>query len=270
MSPFPASCGHQTAQRGPLLPSSVARQVWRGDELRASSDPAVPTGFAELDEHLPGGGWPTRCVTEVLSPQPAASEWRLMAPAVRASGLANRPIVVIGPPRVPCIAGLRHEGIDEHRLIWIRAEQPVERLWAAEHVIRSTGIGALLVWLPHVRPEQIRRLQVAAQSQSGLVFLIRPEQARREASAAPLRLSVAVRSDWSLEVDIFKRSGAPLEQTLRLDSIPGGLRSILTRRLRSPRSSPRSTAIPISPLISRPLHAVGVPAAVEPRAVHLA
>ena len=149
---------------------------------------------------------------------------------------------------------MRHDGVDERRLAWIRGEQPVERLWAAQQIIRSAGAGALLVWLSHVRPEQIPRVQVVPSSQSDLVFLIRPEPARREASAGPLCLTVAVRPYWSIEVGVVKRSGAPLESILRLDSVPGGLRSILTRRLHATGAASRPSALP-----HPHAHALGLP-----------
>jgi protein ImuA len=46
------------------LPSGV----WRGDELGAAESPCVGSGWDALDAALPGGGWPTAALTEVLSP----------------------------------------------------------------------------------------------------------------------------------------------------------------------------------------------------------
>jgi protein ImuA len=66
------------------------------------------------------------------------------------------------------------------------------------------------------------------------VFLCRPASAARESSAAPLRLLARTGADWTLLVDVLKRKGPPLESTLCLPSVPGGLQAILTPRLYKP------------------------------------
>ena len=40
--------------------------VWRGGELENVVHATVPTGHAALDRELPGGGWPTGTLAEVL------------------------------------------------------------------------------------------------------------------------------------------------------------------------------------------------------------
>jgi protein ImuA len=47
----------------------------------------------------------------------------------------------------------------------------LERLWATEQILQAGPVGAVLAWLPQARPEQIRRLQIHAQSCDAPVFL---------------------------------------------------------------------------------------------------
>ena len=175
-----------------------------------------------------------RSVTEVLATQPSVLEWRLLSPALRSVVAGGGQIVVVGPARNPHLPGLRHEGIDERQLVWIRAEAPSERMWVTEQLIRSNSAGAIIAWLPQARQEQLRRLQVAALGCEGLVFLCRPTAARHEASASPLRVRASVGLDWELKVNVFKRRGPIHDGELLLPSVPGGLSSILTPRLRRP------------------------------------
>ena len=237
------------------LPEAIKAQVWRGSELAGAVSGVISTGWRALDDVLPGGGWPLRGVTEVLAAQAATLEWRLLEPALRTMAASKREVVAVGPPRHPCMAGLRHLGVDDSRFIWVRAEQPAERLWATEQLIRSASTCTILAWLPQVRAEQIRRLQVCAQGSDALVILFRGEQARREASAAPLRMSVAVDMDWGIRVDVFKRAGSPVERSITLPSTPGGLQSILTTRLRCPSTLDRGQRWNI--------HALGLPASIS-------
>ncbi|HKW83984.1 MAG TPA: recombinase RecA, partial [Burkholderiaceae bacterium] len=161
-------------------------------------------------------------------------EWRLLAPALRPIVAVGGQVVVVGPPRHPHLPGLLHEGLDERNLVWIQAELPAERLWVTEQLIKSNAAGAIVAWLPQARQEQLRRLQVCSQACEGLVFLCRPEAARHEASAAPLRVHAAIGLDWQLKVRVFKRRGPMHDGTLMLPSVPGGLSSVLTPRLRQP------------------------------------
>lgn len=231
--------------------------VWRGDELGRQPATVVPTGWQQLDRELPGGGWPSQSLTEVLASQPAVVEWRLLSPALRHIAERGGQIVVVAPPRQPFLPGLQHEGLDERRFVWVQAEAPAERLWVSEQLIKANACGAIVAWLPQARPEQLRRLQVYAQSCEGLVFLCRPEAARHESSAAPLRIHAGFGLDWELRLQILKRRGPTLDDPIALPSIPGGLASVITPRLLRP-----------SRLFNRevPADAVGRPVvAVRPR-----
>lgn len=216
------------------MPAAVAAALWRGDQIGTPVSVVWPSGFAALDAQLPGGGWPGHGLTEILSPHSGALEWRLLGPALRQLCAAGQPVVVVGPPLSPHLPGLRFEGIDERQLVWVRADTPAERLWSAEQLIKARAGGALVVWLPRARAQQIRRLQVLAAGFDAPVFVCRPSRALHESSAAPLRVQVAVGVDWELHVRIAKRKGPPLDDTLCMASVPGSLAAILPPRLRQP------------------------------------
>lgn len=216
------------------LPRDIEAALWRGDQIGVPVTAVVPSGFAALDAELPGGGWPCNALTELLQPQPGVAEWRLLGDAVRRAVAAGRTLVVVAPPHAPHLPGLQHLGVDERHLVWVRADRPAERLWVTEQLIRANAAGLLLSWLPQARPEQIRRLQLCAQSCDAPVFLCRPVTAASEPSAAPLRLELRFGADWELQLRLLKRKGPTHEGVLTLASVPGGLESILTPRLRQP------------------------------------
>ena len=216
------------------LPPAVAAALWRADQLGSPVAATLSSGFDALDAVLPGGGWPGHGVTEILSAQSGTLEWRLLGPLLCRVCEAGRSVVLVGPPRPPHPPGLRLAGINERQLVWVMADTPAERLWATEQLVKAQACGALIAWLPQVRAEQVRRLQVLATACAAPVFLCRPAAAARESSAAPLRLLARTGVDWALLVDVFKRKGPPLDTTLHLPSVPGGLQAILTPRLQQP------------------------------------
>jgi len=219
------------ASLAPLL----AQRVWCGDELGTVPVRAIPTGYAALDAQLPGGGWPRQSVTEILQPQHAVAEWRLLLPGLAPLLDDDHPLVAIGCPHEPYFPGLKQAGVKPGHLVWVRAEAQAQRLWATEQAIKSVGPGAVLAWLPHARAEQIRRLQAHALACEVPVFLLRPSTAQGDASAAPLRVSVQVsaQSPWRLGVTIFKRRGAAHDGVIALRSVPSRLATAIPTRRRT-------------------------------------
>ena len=192
--------------------------VWRASDLGASTERVCASGFPELDAMLPGGGWPTRAVTEILPSQAASLEWRLLAPVL----VRALPVLVIAPPQVPFAPGLAALGIAPEQLIWVRAERPAQATWALEQALQCTGLGAVVAWLPQVRPEHVRRLQSHAQAFDGPCFVCRPPGAQHEASAAPLRVLAQVQGA-GLRVQILKRRGPVLSTSIALCALPACL-----------------------------------------------
>jgi len=208
--------------------------VWRGSNLATVTVPACSSGWPELDAELPGGGFPAQSLTEILTAQPSVLEWRLLSGAMRAVTEAGKQVVLVAPPKPPHLPGLLQVGLRENNLVWIRADAPAHRLWATEQLVKGNSAGAIFAWLPQARPEQIRRLQVCALTCGAPVFLCRPESARHDSSAAPLRMHVTISVDWELRVNVFKRRGPVHDGIVRLRSVPSSLEDILTPRLQRP------------------------------------
>lgn len=211
------------------LPASFAKEipsVWRADELARPVGGVVATGHTVLDAQLPAGGWPIGAIVEVLQAQSGQSEWRLLLPGlIRAS---QGPVVLVGAPHVPFGPGLVGQGLNPQRLLCINTMVPVARLWATEQALRCKEVVAVLAWLPQVRADQLRRLQIAAAEHAKLLFVMRPAQAQAESSPAVLRLLVCLQPDSdALELRILKRRGPPLEQPLVLHARPARLSALL-------------------------------------------
>lgn len=221
-----------------MLPQHVAEAIWRGSEVGSAVSGTVPTGFPVLDAELPGGGWPTHNLTELLMPQAALCEWRVLGPALPALLASGGCVYLVGPPKQPHTSGLAQLGLPPEKVVWIHASRPVDRLWVTEQLLKSNPQGAVLSWLPQARPEQIRRLQVHAQFCEAAVFLLRPTTALSGASPAPLRAAVALGTGWQLEIRIPKRRGAPLNEALVLEAIPASLARVLPPRLLTSQAQP--------------------------------
>jgi hypothetical protein len=188
--------------------------VWRGARLQASAS-ATPTGFAALDRELPGGGWPSGVLTELLVRRAGIGELQLVLPALAALSWAGKRIVWLAPPYLPYAPALAAAGIDLAQLALVHAPRRREVLWAAEQVLRSASCSALAVWLPRARYDELRRLAVAAEASRAWVALFRPPEAAHGASPAALRMLLEPSSN-EISIHILKRRGAPAAAPLVL------------------------------------------------------
>lgn len=212
--------------------SGIHADVWHAHALSTAPIRVLATGSAALDAQLPGGGWPVGALTEVLQSDGVHCEWRLLLPALARCGRGA--VVLVGAPYVPFAPALEAQGLAVHRLLWMAAQTPAQRLWTAEQALRCAEVDAVLAWLPAgradtVRTDQLRRLQMAASEYSKLLFVMRPVAARADASPAVLRLQVggdAQRVD-ALEVQLLKRRGPPCDQPLTLQACPAQLSMLL-------------------------------------------
>lgn len=190
-------------------------RVWRG-RVASPSRATLATGFAELDRHLPGGGWPTGALIEVLVDGYGIGELGLLMPALAALTRhepAKLPkwVAWIAPPFVPYAPALEQHGVSIERLLMIHpGEGQKNRLWAVEQVIRSGSSGGVLAWIAAADDVILRRLQLAAEDQNCWTVLFRPLVARRQRSPAALRLSLSSQTATTVRVEIVKcRGGRP-------------------------------------------------------------
>ena len=203
----------------PRDPSTLAdiladARVWKvKDASAAPPRPVWSTGKSSLDARLPGGGWPTASLIEVLLDDTGLGEVQLFLPALVAcqrsatSGSGDAPwLVWIAPPHEPYAPALAQQGIDLGRLLVVRPTTATEALWAAEQALSSGVCAAVLLWLKGTDDRWLRRLKLAAEAGGSLGVLFRPERHRFESSPANLRIIMSQGSPYT-RVDLLKVQG---------------------------------------------------------------
>ena len=202
----------------PLADILADARVWR---LKAASAaptrPVWSTGRSSLDARLPGGGWPTASLIEVLLDDTGLGEVQLFLPALVESqrrtgqdGGSDAPwLVWIAPPHEPYAPALAQQGIELSRLLVVRPSTATEALWAAEQALSSGVCAAVLLWLKGTDDRWLRRLKLAAEAGGALGVLFRPERHRFESSPATLRLVVS-KGEHETRLDLLKVQGGRL------------------------------------------------------------
>ncbi|WP_426944022.1 translesion DNA synthesis-associated protein ImuA [Pseudomonas oryzihabitans] len=163
------------------------RRLWRGQSHHQDDTSQHPTGHAQLDAHLPLGGWPDAALTEILSAHPGLGESKLVWPKLARLAAAGERIVLIAPPHLPYPHAWLRAGVDLARLSITQARR-ADALWAAEQCLRSGSCGAVLCWPDRADDRALRRLQVAAETGQALAFVLRGIREALNSSPAALRL----------------------------------------------------------------------------------
>ncbi len=204
----------------PSLAVLLARpDIRRGGALAQAASPSVPTGFPQLDAELPGGGWPTGSLTELLPQHEGIGELRILGPALAALSRAGKRLAWIAPPYLPYAPALRAAGIALEQLLIVKTRSPLDTLWAAEQALASGACGAVLAWPGKTTYAELRRLQLAAAGTAALAVLFRPPPVAAAPSPAALRLVLATAAG-GLAVHLFKRRGVELAQAVMIDLPP--------------------------------------------------
>jgi len=190
-----------------------SRQVWRGQRMPRID--AQSTGYASLDAHLPGGGWPIGALVEIAPACNGLGELSLTLPALRSWCQEGRSVAFVQPPHTPYAPALVRYGLSLDSILWIAADRDEDARWAAEQLLRE-GAAAVLLWSPVQQDRALRRLQLAAEAGGACAFLYRAPSALSNASPAALRIVLSAAGE-DVRADIVKvRGGHPRALTLPL------------------------------------------------------
>ncbi len=190
--------------------------LWRGSRL-ATGVATVSTGFAALDEQLPGGGWPRGALTEILATRAGIGALRLLMPALASLSCQERWLGWVAPPYIPYAPALAAAGVQLSRILLVHPAARQDGLWALEQSLRSGTCSAVLAWPLIDEAAALRRLQLAAEAGDCAGFLFRPAAVAGHASPAALRLQLDGDAHGRLSIHILKRRGRPAAAPLLLD-----------------------------------------------------
>ncbi len=202
------------------MKNQLPQLLQQGNIWRASSLPkhrtGIPTGYAPLDKALHGGGWPAGGLTELLYSTPGIGEMRLLSPTLRHLSQQQRWVMMISPPYLPYAPALLSQGIKLSRVAIIQAQNAKDKLWAIEQALSSGACSAVLAWCDGlISHKDMRKLQLAAQSNACWAVLFRPQGALKQHSPAALRIKLSP-MEQHLRLDILKQRGGWSGQALCL------------------------------------------------------
>ncbi|ANK82716.1 MAG: hypothetical protein TEF_19380 [Rhizobiales bacterium NRL2] len=154
--------------------------------------PALPTGVAALDRHLPWGGLPLVGLHEIAGLMETGFALFLVR-RLLAREAEDRPVLwcqtadgarergrLYGP-------GLAGRGVDPARVLFVTAKRERDAQWAMEEALASGAVAAAVAETPAIGMTETRRLQLAAQKGKAMGLLLRGPAGDRAPGAALTR-----------------------------------------------------------------------------------
>lgn len=181
---------YRASQRN-TIDSLLARNpiLWRGCEMAGRGDHGQPTGYSQLDDILPGRGWPRNAIVEVITPQWGMGELQLLVPLMRDVVAQGKWILWISPPYLLNSPALLQAGIDPGQVLVINLEISCrDALWSMEKALQTPGCGLVLAWQNWLPDKVVRRLQLAAEAGETLGVLFQHRASKYSQSPLCLEL----------------------------------------------------------------------------------
>lgn len=171
--------------------------------------PARSSGYAPLDAALPGRGWPTGAVTELLVERAGIGELSLLLPLLRTLTADEAlDVALVAPPYTPYAPALANAGIALERLLIVDPPSPNDGLWATERLLRSGRYAAVLLWAARTTSTRQRRLQLAAVDGGGIGIVYRAIEEAVDHSPVALRLALRSQAGALSVAPVKVRGGA--------------------------------------------------------------
>ena len=142
-------------------PTQIRKDIWRGVS-GFTKTLSLPTGYPQLDQCLPSGGWPLGALTEILVENTTETPLWLITPALVALSQEQRWQALVAPTGIPYAPALANAGINLSKMLLIHPSTRNDLLWTIEQSLASNICSAVLSWPQRLHGTTSHRLQLAA------------------------------------------------------------------------------------------------------------
>jgi cell division inhibitor SulA len=195
--------------------------LWRGCDMAGQGFHGRSTGFSQLDDILPGRGWPHSGLIEVISPCWGMGELQLLIPLMRSIVEQGQWILWISPPYLLYAPALVQAGINTEQVLVVKLDTSCkDALWSMEKALQTRNCGLVLAWQNWLPGKVLRRLQLAAETGSTLGVLFKHHDSKHSPSSIRLQIKDSSSRNSSFteaEVTLIKARGNFRPLTTHID-----------------------------------------------------
>ena len=214
----PAASGPHATDTRPAASDLFATDLHSTDICTQS------TGFAALDQLLPGGGWPVSGLVEIVGRHKAIGELQLLMPLLRQRSQQPQSLLWITPPYTLHGPALANSGVNIRNSFVIPSQTRCNNaLWSIEKALQSSECGMVLAWQNWLSARVIRRLQLAATEGNTLGILLHQRPVAHSPASLQLEINalpIAADGSRQLAIRLLKAKGSHRQGEIRL-RLPG-------------------------------------------------
>lgn len=195
--------------------------LWRGCDMAGQGVHGRSTGFPQLDDILPGRGWPHCGLVEIISPCWGMGELQLLIPLMRSIVEQGKWILWISPPYLLYAPALVQAGINIGQVLVVKLDTSCkDALWSMEKALQTENCGLVLAWQNYLPGRVLRRLQLAAATGDTLGVLFKHHDSKYSPSSIRLQIKGSSSHKGSFteaEVTVIKARGNFRPLTTHID-----------------------------------------------------
>ena len=163
--------------------------LWRGCDMAGQGSHGHSTGFSQLDNILPGRGWPQKGLMEIITPHWGMGELQLLIPLMRSVIEQGKWILWISPPYLLYAPALIQAGINTDQVLVVKMDTSCkDALWSMEKALQTENCGLVLAWQNWLPNKVLRRLQLAADVGHTLGVLFKHHDSEHSPSSIRLKI----------------------------------------------------------------------------------
>jgi protein ImuA len=201
---------------------SSLRNMQPGLRREVNEKAVVSTSISALDAMLPNRGLQRGTLSEWIAAEPGSGAVSL---AMRVARQAQQggPLIIVDRQRQIYAPAISASKVSLAHTILIHPRSRADELWAIEQSLRCSGVGAVLCQVDHLKTQEFRRLQLAAESGTAVGLLLRSATAQSQSGWADIRLLVSPRASppqlfcRRVAVRCVYAKGGLIDRTIELD-----------------------------------------------------
>ncbi len=185
--------------------------LWRGCDMAGQGFHGRSTGFPQLDDILPGRGWPHSGLIEIISPCWGMGELQLLIPLMRSIVEQGKWILWVSPPYLLYAPALVQAGINTEQILVVKLDTSCkDALWSMEKALQTENCGLVLAWQNWLPGKVLRRLQLAAETGDTLGVLFKHHDSKYSPSHIRIKIKDSAITEGCFaetEVTLIKARG---------------------------------------------------------------
>ena len=154
------------------------------------------TGLPQLDDALPGGGWPCAGLVDIVSIKFFEGVMPFLMPLMSEETHLDNKIILFDPPYVPYHESISNKGIDFNNIIIVKPNNSIKNRKNIIYDLFKQGLdlddcNVVIMWADRLSFQISRQFNLIAKSNNTLAIIIRTDkQFYQETIASILKIKI--------------------------------------------------------------------------------